>query len=198
MLTGRKLICANVGDSRAIMGGLRLKNEPLRPGETLATSFTNDPSRIWISHALSRDHKPDLKAEKDRILSSNGRVDTFREPNGDPIGPARVWLKNDNIPGLAMSRSIGDAVAQSVGVSAEPELYEVDLSEDDKFLVLASDGVWEFISNEEIVNLIIPFWLQNNPDGACEKITKESVAHWKKEDEVIDDITVVVVFLKIH
>ena len=75
---------------------------------------------MWVAHALSRDHKPDMKDEKERILHCNGRVDTFREPNGDPIGPARVWLKNENIPGLAMSRSIGDLVAASVGVSAEP------------------------------------------------------------------------------
>ncbi len=40
--------------------------------------------------------------------------------NGDPIGPQRVWLKNENIPGLAMSRSVGDRVAHSVGVSSEP------------------------------------------------------------------------------
>ena len=69
---------------------------------------------------MSRDHKPDAKDEKERIIQCNGRVDTFREPNGDPIGPARVWLKTENVPGLAMSRSIGDFVAASVGVSPEP------------------------------------------------------------------------------
>lgn len=73
-----------------------------------------------MASALSRDHKPDAKDEKERIISWNGRIDTFREPNGDPIGPARVWLKHENVPGLAMSRSIGDLVAASVGVSAEP------------------------------------------------------------------------------
>lgn len=75
---------------------------------------------MWVAHALSRDHKPDTKDEKDRIIACNGRVDTFREANGDPIGPARVWLKHENVPGLAMSRSIGDFVASSVGVSPEP------------------------------------------------------------------------------
>ena len=42
------------------------------------------------------------------------------EYNGDPIGPYRVWLKNENIPGLAMSRSVGDRVAHSVGVISDP------------------------------------------------------------------------------
>lgn len=36
------------------------------------------------------------------------------------IGPARVYLKFEEYPGLAMSRSIGDMVAHSVGVSSEP------------------------------------------------------------------------------
>ena len=36
------------------------------------------------------------------------------------MGPARVWLKDLDVPGLAMSRSLGDYVAQSVGVSPEP------------------------------------------------------------------------------
>ena len=36
------------------------------------------------------------------------------------MGPARVWLQEVDVPGLAMSRSLGDYVAQSVGVSPEP------------------------------------------------------------------------------
>ncbi len=95
-------------------------------------------------------------------MQCNGRVDSFREPNGDPIGPARVWLRTENVPGLAMSRSIGDLVAASVGVSAEPgnsfipthpillEFYEFEMSPDDKFLIIASDGIWEFIQNEDV------------------------------------------------
>lgn len=75
---------------------------------------------MWVAHALSRDHKPDAKDEHERILRSHGRVDPFREPTGEPIGPARVWLRTENVPGLAMSRSIGDLVASSVGVTAEP------------------------------------------------------------------------------
>lgn len=77
------------------------------------------------------------------------------------------------------------------------ELYEVDLTEDDKFLVIASDGIWEFMPNEDVVSMVAPFYLQNNPEGACDKLVKEAVAHWKKEDEVIDDITCIVVFLNV-
>ena len=107
-----------------------------------------------------------------------------------------MWLKTENIPGLAMSRSVGDLVAASVGVIPDPEFYETELNDEDKIMIIASDGVWEFISNEDAVSMVVPFYQQNNPDGACDKIVKESVAHWKREDEVIDDITVICVFLK--
>jgi serine/threonine protein phosphatase PrpC len=46
-----------------------------------------------------------------------------------------------------MSRSIGDRVAHSVGVIPDPEVTEITLTEKDKFVVIASDGVWEFLSN---------------------------------------------------
>lgn len=49
-----------------------------------------------------------------------------------------------------MTRSFGDEVASRVGITAEPEILELDLQKDDKFIVLASDGVWEFITNEEV------------------------------------------------
>src|SRR5262249_6636523 len=100
LISGTKLWSANVGDSRAII--LKHKNN------------------TWSASPLSRDHKPDLLEEMERIVKSGGRVDTMRDPDGEPIGPDRVWKKDENIPGLAMSRSFGDKVAASVGVIAVP------------------------------------------------------------------------------
>ena len=45
------------------------------------------------------------------------------------------------------------------------------------------------------MNLVVPFYNQNNPDGSCEKLVNESVAWWKREDEVVDDITAISIFL---
>ena len=66
---------------------------------------------------------------------------------GKQIGPMRVWLKHEDIPGLAMTRSFGDAMACRVGVNAIPEISSIDLTTEDKIIVLASDGVWEFLEN---------------------------------------------------
>ena len=43
--------------------------------------------------------------------------------NGEHVGPLRVWLKNEDIPGLAMTRSMGDATGCMAGVIAEPGKY---------------------------------------------------------------------------
>mmetsp|Transcript_51732 Transcript_51732/g.71037 ORF Transcript_51732/g.71037 Transcript_51732/m.71037 type:complete len:120 (+) Transcript_51732:254-613(+) len=96
-----------------------------------------------------------------------------------------------------MSRSIGDSCAHSIGVSPMPEMKECELDEDSKILVVASDGVWEFISSEDAIDLLIPYWHADNIQGACEALVKESVACWNKEEESVDDISCVVVFLKV-
>ena len=57
-----------------------------------------------------------------------------------------------------MSRSFGDRVAHSVGVSHEAEVWSFTLSLNDKFMVIASDGVWEFLSNEDVANIVFPFY----------------------------------------
>ena len=82
------------------------------------------------------------------------------------------------MPGLAMSRSLGDAVAQSVGVIPEPEFFELELDSSDKFFIMASDGLWEFISNDEAVKLVAPFWKKQDPDGAVKLLTKKAVESW--------------------
>jgi serine/threonine protein phosphatase PrpC len=66
------------------------------------------------------------------------------------MGPQRVWIKDEEVPGLAMSRSFGDKVAASVGVICIPEIKEYKYNKGDSFFILASDGLWEFIDNNEV------------------------------------------------
>lgn len=206
MLTGKNLICANVGDSRAVLGSLRSSEEAKQIEqsqnnqeyqiETVVGPSTSE-GKIWVATSLSIDHKPDRKDEYERIMMCNGRVDPFREADGSPIGPARVWLREENVPGLAMSRSVGDLVAASVGVIPEPEFFELELNSSDKFIVIASDGVWEFITNEQCIEVVSPYWERKDPEGACQRLVELSTENWQREDEVIDDITLYVIFLNV-
>ena len=197
MIQGNKLVTANAGDSRAVIGSLKDKDYAIKDKniETKALCMEEN-EKIWVAKQITRDHKPDDEDEKERILKSNGRIESYKGRYGENVGPARVWLKTEQFPGLAMSRSIGDACAHSVGVTHIPEMKQFMMDEDDKFLILASDGVWEFLSNDEVLDLVVPFWHQNDLKGACNVIVKESVAAWEREEDSIDDITVIVVFFR--
>ena len=177
IFTPTKLICPNIGDSRAVIGRL-------------------SSNGTWTSHDLTRDHKPTEPDEKRRIEMNNGRIQPFiDEDTGEFIGPQRVWIKEDDVPGLAMTRSFGDQVAAMVGVMSEPEIFEYELKEEDKFFLVASDGVWEFITSNECINIIKDFYIKKDMEHCCEYLYKESKKRWMKEEEVVDDITMILVYL---
>ena len=176
LFTPTKVFCINVGDSRCIIG-----------------KYNGDR---WTSKNLSRDHKPSDIDEMKRIIENGGKVEALRNINGNFIGPQRVWTLNGPGPGLAMSRSFGDEIAHQVGVCVEPEIIEYYFLKEDKFIILASDGIWEFISSEDSVNMIKDFYIQNDINGAINYIYNEASRRWIMEEEVIDDITVIIVFLK--
>ena len=175
IFTPEKLIVPNIGDSRAVLG---------RYDKT-----TNSYKAI----ELSRDHKPTEKDEVKRIIENEGRIQPFTE-EGEFVGPQRVWLKDEEVPGLAMTRSFGDRVAATVGVISEPEIKEFDFDENDKFMIIASDGIWEFISSQECVEIIKEFYEKNDMKGCAEFLYEESSKRWLKEEEVIDDTTLILVF----
>ena len=61
-------------------------------------------------------------------------------------------------------------------------------------LILASDGVWEFLDNKMVRDIVMPFYNKNDPDGACHALIDESTKWWLNEDVVVDDITVIAIF----
>ena len=150
----------------------------------------------WSAKNLTRDHKPTEEDEKKRIIDKGGRIESYKDEDGQPVGPERVWLKGEDVPGLAMSRSFGDDVAHMIGVTSKPEILEYNLCEEDKFIMLASDGIYEFISSEEAVNMVKDFYLKDDIDGALNHLYKVSSQKWLVEEEVIDDITLIIMFLK--
>jgi len=171
----RRVVMGNAGDSRAIIG------------------YEDEEGNYKVKE-LSDDHKPDREDEKARVLSYGGRVEPLIDEDGEPIGPHRVWLPNMMLPGLAMARSIGDDIAATVGVHAVPEIMTYELTDKDKFMVIASDGVWEFLSNEQVVEMV----RQCGDDGerAAREVCARSYHEWRAEEEVVDDITCVVVHFK--
>ena len=175
IFTNERIICINVGDSRCILGKKNSNNE-------------------FSSMNLSRDHKPCDPEEKERIINNGGIVESYRDNEGNFVGPERVWVLDGESPGLAMSRSFGDEVAHKVGVIVSPEIFDYKLLKEDLFLVIASDGVWEFISSDEVVDIVKNFYERNDVQGALDSLYREACNRWMSKEDIIDDITIIIVF----
>lgn len=173
-LVNHKLNIAHVADSTAVLGRYE------------------DASRQKLQAIqLTRDHKPNLKEERARIEKAGGRV-VF-----DGYANHRVYAKNGNYPGLNMSRCLGDLLGHSdAGCSAEPDVAERPVDPLDHVLLLCSDGVWEFIKPLEAVQIVAEFG-PGKAMIAADRLAKEAWDRWIQEEggAVVDDITVVVVFL---
>ena len=174
--TSEKLIIMNLGDSRCILGK-KINNE-------------------YKIENLTKDHKPNVQEEAERIKSYGGRIRAMMDDEGNFVGPLRVYLKDKDIPGLAMTRSFGDYYASTVGTISIPDVTEYKFSSSDKFLILASDGLYEFMSNEELVNIVSEYYERNDIVGCSEYLYKESYRKWiNEETDIVDDITIILVFL---
>jgi len=144
----------------------------------------------WVAEDLTPDHKPELEGEKKRIQSSGGEV---RKLAGDI--PHRVFAKGKMYPGLAMSRSLGDNVAHTVGVSEVPDVKMATVTDEAKFVIVCSDGVWEFISSQEAVELVSRYEVSKVQD-ATDNLCKEAWKRWiDEEGNVVDDITAIVIWI---
>ena len=94
-----------------------------------------------------------------------------------------------------MTRSFGDLVASSVGVIYTPDVTTTVLTEDHKTIIVASDGLWEFVPNEAIISKMCNYKENHTLEEICQEMITLATRAWKKEDEIVDDITLVMVEL---
>lgn len=134
VIVDRKLIVANVGDSRAVL---------CHEGKAVQ---------------LSVDHKPNLFAEKERIESLGGMV---------------IWAGTWRVGGvLAVSRAFGDRPLKKYVVAQPYSTIIEELTVGHEWLILATDGVWDVITNEEAVQMVRQ---QGEPQKAASMLTSVSI-----------------------
>ena len=164
-----------------------------------------------IAIPLSDDQTPYRKDERRRLEKAGARILTIDQLEGrkpiqedvddlnlgvdiDTDGDMpRVYLKEHNYPGTAFSRSLGDNVAEGVGVNGVPEMLTKKVTKGDEILVIASDGVFEFLTNQRMIDICAEC---EDPLHACTKLLEASYEQWLNYELRTDDITVIVLFLK--
>ena len=202
-----RLTIANVGDSRAVLG-------QMSGGQSGGGVRKEGPPSTIKAYALSRDQTPYRKDERVRVRATGARILSLDQLEGlEPINedlseneddlelgeeldeggdPPRVWAPNGDYPGTAFTRSIGDAMAEDLGVFAEPEMLSREITPDDKIIVLASDGVFEFLTNQSVIDICAKF---GDPLEACRAVVAEAYELWLQYELRTDDITIIVIFI---
>ncbi|KAL5701601.1 hypothetical protein ACHQM5_026921 [Ranunculus cassubicifolius] len=187
LVNGDTLYVANVGDSRAVIA---VKN-----GDTV------------LAEDLSWDQTPFRKDECERVKLCGARVLTIDQVEGlqdhdiqtwgdnesECGDPPRLWVQDGLYPGTAFSRSVGDSIAEKIGVIAVPEISTGQLTPDHLFFVIASDGVFEFLSSQTVVDMVMRY---KDSRDACGAIAGESYRLWLEHENRTDDITIIIVNIK--
>ncbi|RLM98077.1 putative protein phosphatase 2C 48 [Panicum miliaceum] len=167
---GDLMVVANVGDSRAVLG------------------TTSDDGAL-AAVQLTVDFKPNLPQEKERIQRCNGQVYCL----ADEPGVYRVWQPSRDSPGLAMSRAFGDYSVKDYGVISAPEVTQRKISSRDQFVILATDGVWDVLSNDEAVQIVA-----GTPDRekAAKRLVECAVRAWRRRRRgiAVDDCSAICLF----
>lgn len=205
---GNSITICNVGDSRAVLGHRTDKKEN-RDGKKNADE--NETDCHLLAMPLTRDQTPYRKDERERVRKSGAVVMSIDQLEGheaihDNFGdmvlggdvdlhgdPPRVWVKGKNYPGCAFTRSLGDELGESIGIFAEPETISRELTVNDEVLVIATDGIFEFLTNQEVLDMSLQC---GSPLKACECLVKAAYEQWLFYERRTDDITIIVCFMQ--
>ena len=138
-------------------------------------------------------HTPCIKEERLRVEEHGGVIDRI---DWLKVGPLRVWFKGKKYPGLTITRSLGDFEAIPLGIIPVPDIKEYDIDEEKiKILVMATNGVWEFLTNDKIMDITWQFSESEDAQGATEKIIETAGKIWRiKNPNNIPDLSAGVFF----
>jgi len=165
-------------------------------GKTLTVANAGDSRGVLcrggVAFPLSFDHKPTSPTELSRIQHAGGFVNHFGRVNGN----------------LNLSRSIGDLKYKQVAtcsaaqqmITAEPDILQVTLTEEDDFFILACDGIWDCLSNQQAVDFVQARLEHQTPTSVGKEMLDEIISADPRTTQGIggDNMTVMIVDLKPH
>lgn len=188
-------------------------DEPRERATSMAGSKSFPTEGRILAIPLSRDQTPYRMDERERVKREGAAimsidqmegVEDMHENWGDMVlgedvdiygDPPRVWVAGKDYPGTAFTRSLGDKLAEDIGVMPEPEMLSRELTSNDHVLVIASDGIFEFLTNQQVIDICTRC---ESPLSASEKLVKAAYDQWLIYERRTDDITAIVCFVTVE
>ncbi|KAJ9555913.1 hypothetical protein OSB04_010527 [Centaurea solstitialis] len=136
-----------------------------------------------VAQDLSYDQTPFRRDELERVKKCGARVLSVDQVEG---------VKDPSIQSWGDEESAGDRLAEKIGVVAVPEVSMVELTANHPFFLLASDGVFEFLSSQAVVDMVDRYI---DPRRACGAVSAESYKLWLEHENRTDDITIIIVHI---
>ena len=99
--------------------------------------FLTQADEKYPKHPAYPLHSPEVPQEKVRIYNSKGEIKMSTTDMQH-----KIYVRARMYPGLPITRSLGDILAHHIGVTSEPNIVIKDLTGEEKFLTVATDGVW--------------------------------------------------------
>ena len=135
-----------------------------------------------------------IQKKKKRITNNGGIVRQSKNSKGKLGGVYRIFLKEKSYPGLAISRTIGDFDSKLIGNISEPDIKVKVIDDNFISVVLGSDGLWDVINGDDVINEIYHLIEKNNLDEIAENLVNNAIFSWKNESFERDDISIIVGF----
>ena len=193
----------SVGGCGAILGR-RDSTELVREEEKKeieSPSFSKEGERTVIP--LNDDHTLNCSEELERVKLSGAEVNESdvdecrtvlfgEQDEQEKQKPLRVFYPGESCHATKFTRSICDSSLESIGIIAEPSVISCDLTSKDDILIIGSNAVFAFLTNQEIMNIGSAC---HDPLQASEAITKAAYEKWIEHTNRCEDLTVIVCFL---
>lgn len=144
-----------------------------------------------IGTALTQDHNCENEIEKNRVIAAGARVEQLLF-EGKHDGPFRLFKGSLPYPGITVTRSLGDVAAQRIGVICEPSVTSFTLDESIKYIILATDGLWDGISIEECASIISATAIQERDASKCAAVLLQKGLEGLATRKIDDNLTHIV------
>lgn len=173
IITGNTVICGNIGTCKVV----------------LAQELDQ-----WQASELTVDHSLKNPKERQRMISYNSRIVNSTDMYG--FNSEIFYTNSENVPGLEITRSIGDKIGKFVGMNSIIDFKSWEINANHKFLVIGTENLWKALSPIEAVCIARLGWENNSADQSCEDLLAQAERILKESVGIVEDLSVIVIFFE--